>query len=69
MGAPRLKKCPFCGGKAEFGRRIRGLDGWVAEVRCSNGCASVLGDETLNPTQEVAERAAARRWNRRTDHA
>jgi hypothetical protein len=68
---PKLKKCPFCGGKAKLiDERIL----WV--VRCVNSkcSATIIGDCSPEPNGEEPigywkkfEQSAIERWNKRTN--
>jgi hypothetical protein len=57
MNDLNLKKCPFCGGKAEFAETS------VYWVRCSNEQCEAETTNGENGTKEEA----AEIWNRRTE--
>ena len=54
-----LKKCPFCGGKAELEKM-----GWPHHVYCTNCGARV----TSTKYAEDGESEAVKKWNRRADN-
>ena len=61
----RLKRCPFCGGKARVSSEYQDYDAYVECLECEGRGTSYNTDSQSTESMEEVRAAAIAAWNRR----
>ena len=63
----RLKRCPFCGGKARVSSEYQDYDAYVECQECEGRGASYNPDRLSTESMDEVRAAAIAAWNRRVN--